>query len=152
MLSRSNKKSIRLIVIMPCSSILRLILSPTIITFLKVSLVFISERFFCITVGDSAYLYSVGFNWNTGLDEISYALIDIKSEKVLSKSFIADGTESLIKLPYGIAVNPNNKEIFVTDAGDYVSPGTLYCFDKTGHLKWKQTTGDIPAHIEFTFK
>lgn len=105
----------------------------------------------CI-VGDSAYLYSVGFNWNTGLDEISYALIDIKSEKVLSKSFIADGTESLIKLPYGIAVNPNNKEIFVTDAGDYVSPGTLYCFDKTGHLKWKQTTGDIPAHIEFTFK
>ena len=105
----------------------------------------------CI-VGDSAYLYSVGFNWNTGLDEISYTLIDIKSEKVLSKSFIADGTESLIKLPYGIAVNPNNKEIFVTDAGDYVSPGTLYCFDKTGHLKWKQTTGDIPAHIEFTFK
>lgn len=105
----------------------------------------------CI-VGDSAYLYSVGFNWNTGLDEISYALIDIKSEEVLSRSFIADGTESLIKLPYGIAVNPNNKEIFVTDAGDYVSPGTLYCFDKTGHLKWKQTTGDIPAHIEFTFK
>ncbi len=105
----------------------------------------------CI-VGDSAYLYSVGFNWNTGLDEISYALIDIKSEEVLSRSFIADGTESLIKLPYGIAVNPNNKEIFVTDAGDYVSPGTLYCFDKTGHLKWKQTTGDIPTHIEFTFK
>lgn len=105
----------------------------------------------CI-VGDSAYLYSVGFNWDTGLDEISYALIDIKSEEVLSKSFIADGTESLIKLPYGIAVNPNNKEIFVTDADDYVSPGTLYCFDKTGHLKWKQTTGDIPAHIEFTFK
>ncbi|NCC99751.1 MAG: YncE family protein [Bacteroidia bacterium] len=105
----------------------------------------------CI-VGDSAYLYSVGFNWNTGLDEISYALIDIKSEEVLSRSFIADGTESLIKLPYGIAVNPNNKEIFVTDAGDYVSPGTLYCFDKAGYLKWKQTTGDIPAHIEFTFK
>lgn len=105
----------------------------------------------CI-VGDSAYVYNVGFNWNTGSDEVSYALINIKSEEIISRSFISDGTESSIKIPYGIAVNQRNKDILITDAGDYVSPGTLYCFDETGCLKWKQTTGDIPAHIAFTYK
>jgi hypothetical protein len=38
----------------------------------------------------------------------------------------------------------------VTDAKDYVTPGTLHCFSPDGKRKWSVTTGDIPAHIVFT--
>ncbi|MCQ2148058.1 MAG: YncE family protein, partial [Bacteroidales bacterium] len=58
-------------------------------------------------------------------------------------------TDAKIDVPYGLAVNPITGEIYVTDAGDYVTPGTLYCFDGSGKLKWSVTTGDIPAHIAF---
>lgn len=57
-----------------------------------------------------------------------------------------------IKVPYGLAVNPNTGDFFVTDAKDYVSPGTLYCFNSMGVCKWSVTTGDILAHIAFTRK
>lgn len=55
-----------------------------------------------------------------------------------------------ISLPYGLAVNPETKEIFVCDATNYVTPGYLYCFTPEGKLKWKVRTGDIPAHIAFS--
>ena len=55
-----------------------------------------------------------------------------------------------IKIPYGVTVNPENGEIFVTDATDYVTPGYLYCFTPEGQFKWKVRTGDIPAHFAFS--
>ena len=56
------------------------------------------------------------------------------------------------EVPYGIAVNPDNGDFFVTDAKDYVTPGKLHCYDRQGKRKWSVTTGDIPAHIVFTRK
>jgi outer membrane protein assembly factor BamB len=76
--------------------------------------------------------------------------VDTKTKKVMSRKFITDGTDKLIEIPYGIAVHPETKEIFVTDAKDYVTPGKLYCFTPDGKKKWEVTTGDIPAHIVFT--
>ena len=35
-------------------------------------------------------------------------------------------------MPYGIMVDPETKDIYITDAGNYVTPGALYCFDNTG--------------------
>jgi DNA-binding beta-propeller fold protein YncE len=70
----------------------------------------------------------------------------------VSRNFITDGTDKKIEVPYGIAVNPETREIFVTDAKDYVNPGRLYCFTPDGKKKWEVTTGDIPAHIVFTRK
>ena len=55
-------------------------------------------------------------------------------------------------MPYGIAVHPETKEFYITDAKDYVSPGTLYCFTPEGKKKWSVTTGDIPAHFVFVHK
>ena len=40
-------------------------------------------------------------------------------------------------------------DIYVTDAKNYVTPGTLYCFSPDGVLKWSARTGDIPAHFAF---
>ncbi|MCE5331479.1 MAG: YncE family protein [Bacteroidales bacterium] len=101
---------------------------------------------FCI-VGDSLYAYSVSWSYITYTNEISYAIVNTKTHKVVSNNFITDGTDKQIEIPYGIMVNPNTKDIYVADAGDYVSPGLLYCFDKNGKKKWSVQTGDIPAHF-----
>ena len=102
---------------------------------------------------DNLYLYSTEYSYVSQQEwEITYALIDTRTRKVVTRNFITDGTEKSIKKPYGIAVNPETKEFFVTDAKDYVSPGTLYCFTPEGKKKWSVTTGDIPAHFVFVHK
>lgn len=101
--------------------------------------------------GDSLYVYSVEWNHVTKKNTVSYAIYDTKLRRTVTRNFIKDGTEKKIKIPYGIAINPETKEFFTTDAKDYVTPGTLYCFDQnTGVKKWQVMTGDIPAHIAFT--
>ncbi|MCC8088697.1 MAG: YncE family protein [Rikenellaceae bacterium] len=100
--------------------------------------------------GDSLYIYSAEWNWYLGINTISYAIINTSTKKVVTRSFIKDGTESEIVLPYGIAVNPESGEFFVTDATDYVTPGRLHCYGRDGIRKWSVTTGDIPAHFAFT--
>ena len=67
----------------------------------------------------------------------------------VSDHFITDGTEEQITLPYGVAVNPITKDIYVTDAKDYVHPGRLYCYGRDGVLKWDVLAGNIPAHFVF---
>lgn len=100
--------------------------------------------------GDSLYVYSTEWNYNTQENTISYAIVDVRTKKILTRNFITDGTDKRIRIPYGIAVHPLTREFFVTDAGDYVTPGRLYCFTADGRLKWSVETGDIPAHIAFT--
>jgi len=100
---------------------------------------------------DLAYIYSVEFNYTTGDSKLSYTLLNVKTETPLNRSFITDGTEKDIKTPYGLAVDPISEDIYLTDARDYVSSGTLYCYDKTGKKKWSVTTGDIPAHFAFLY-
>jgi DNA-binding beta-propeller fold protein YncE len=102
--------------------------------------------------GDSLYIHSAEWNHTTPNNTVSYAIVNTKTREVVSRNFITDGTEKLLEKPYGLAVNPDTKEIFVTDAKDYVTPGTLYCFTPDGKKKWEITTGDIPAHIVFTRK
>lgn len=102
--------------------------------------------------GDSAYVYSVEWNWATQGNSIGFAIIDLSTKKVVNDKFITDGTELEIKIPYGIAVDPVSKDIYVTDAKDYVSPGVVYCFDKTGKRRWSVVAGDIPAHFAFVWR
>lgn len=99
--------------------------------------------------GDSLYYYATEWNNYTASNTISYGIIDIRSKQVVSKNFITDGTERNITVPYGIAIHPETGDIFVTDAKNYVSSGTLYCFSPQGKKKWSVRTGDIPAHIAF---
>ena len=102
--------------------------------------------------GDSLFVCSTEWNQFAGSNTVSYAIYDIRKEEIVTRNFIKDGTEQQIIVPYGIAVNMEQKEFYVTDAGNYVTPGTLYCYSLDGNLKWKVTTGDIPAHIAFTPK
>lgn len=102
--------------------------------------------------GDSLYVYSTEWSYHTQSNTISYAIVNVATHKIVTRSFITDGTNERIAIPYGIAVHPLTREFFVTDAKDYVTPGTLYCFRANGTLKWSVETGDIPAHIVFTHK
>lgn len=100
--------------------------------------------------GDSLYVYSTEWSWYTEKFTTSYALVDTRTKKILTRNFITDGTDAEIEVPYGVAVNPSNGDFFVTDAKDYVTPGRLHCYDRRGVRKWSVMTGDIPAHIVFT--
>ncbi len=102
--------------------------------------------------GDSLYIYSAQWNYLTNRNTIDYAIYNLEEKRVVTRSFIKEGAEKQIKTPYGIALNPESGEIFIADAKDYVTPGSLYCFDRSGRLKWSVTTGDVPAHIAFTTK
>jgi DNA-binding beta-propeller fold protein YncE len=97
--------------------------------------------------GDSLYLYSVAWSYISMSNEITYGIVDVAKNEIVTRNFITDGTERKIKIPYGILVHPLTKDIYVTDAVNYVSPGFLYCFDRNGQLKWEVRTGDIPAHF-----
>jgi DNA-binding beta-propeller fold protein YncE len=100
---------------------------------------------------NTAYVYATDFSYVTGKWTTTYNMIDVNADTLLHRKFITDGTEQGIKVPYGIAVHPITKEVLVTDAKDYVNPGTLYCFDPTGKKEWSVTTGDIPGHFAFVY-
>ncbi len=99
--------------------------------------------------GDTLYVVSSEWSYITGSNDISYAKVDMDAMEVIDHNIIKDGTDEEIKLPYGIAVDPVSKDFYVCDAKSYVVSGTLYCFDKYGNLKWKQTAGQVPAHFAF---
>lgn len=103
----------------------------------------------CIS-GDSLYVYSSAFNYFTMQSETNYNIINIATQELVSQRFISEEVD--IQVPYGLLVHPYTKDIFLTDAGDYVTPGTLHCFDKDGQLKWSVRTGDIPAHMVFLYQ
>lgn len=100
--------------------------------------------------GDSLYYVSTQWSYETMRNEVEYGIVDVRLREKVSDGFITEGTESRIKLPYGVAVNPVSHDIFVTDARNYVNPGWLHCYSPEGVLRWSVRTGDIPAHIVFT--
>ena len=53
-------------------------------------------------------------------------------------SFVTDGTT--IMNPYGLDIDPATGDVYVGDAKDYISSGTVYCFDKNGKKKFNFST------------
>ncbi|OPC06456.1 hypothetical protein BAS09_02425 [Elizabethkingia ursingii] len=103
-------------------------------------------------VNDKLYYLSNAFNYNTKTTVKSYGIIDLKTKEIISKKLFSSEYETMIETPYGIAVNPITEDLYITDAGNYVSTGRLYCFDKNGNFKWKTDGGNIPAHFAFLYK
>ncbi|MDE5877431.1 MAG: YncE family protein [Muribaculaceae bacterium] len=100
--------------------------------------------------GDSIMAVSTDWDELTMTRTTGYALIDTQSMAKVADSFITDGSEKEIKVPFGIAVNSANGDFFITDARNYVTPGRLHCYSADGVLQWSVRTGDIPAVIAFT--
>ena len=100
-------------------------------------------------VGNNLYIFSSDWNYETNAFANSFAVYDTDLRKVTTQNLITDGTDKDITSPYGIAVNPENGDIFISDAGDFVNPGILRCYSSQGKLRWSTTTGDIPSRIAF---
>lgn len=103
---------------------------------------------FCIQ-GDSLYYYSTEWNNYSQSNKISYGIINTRTLEKISDSFITDGTQPDITIPYGIMIHPDTGDIYITDAKNYVSSGVLHCYSKEGKHRWSVRTGDIPAHMCF---
>ena len=99
--------------------------------------------------GDSLYACATAWDYIKMCDVVSYSIVDINTRKVVCDNFITDGTDQKIKKPYGVKVHPQTREIYLTDAKNYVTPGMLYCFSPAGVALWSVRTGDIPAHFAF---
>lgn len=81
--------------------------------------------------GDKAYFYS----YDETSKESSIGVFNLRSKTVETNAFIADGT--MLKTPYGITADPESGAVFITDAGDYISSGDVYCFSEAGILSYK---------------
>lgn len=98
------------------------------------------------------YMYNAPYQGNSISSNITYSIADIETFDVVEENFIKDGTENLIKTPYAIKVNPSTKEVFICDAKNYVSSGTITCYSPQGIKRWSVFTGDIPSSITFIYK
>lgn len=96
---------------------------------------------------DLLYVYGTEWSYITNDWDISYSIVDTRTHEIVTRNIITDGTDKEIEKPYGIMVHPETKDIFITDAGNYVTPGLLYCFDKNGKKKWSVRAGNIPGHF-----
>lgn len=103
-------------------------------------------------VGDSLYACATAWDYIEMDDVLSYSILNVRTRETVSTGFITDGTDAQIQKPYGIKVNPLTRDIYVTDAKNYVNPGMLHCYSPAGVLQWSVRTGDIPAQIAFLYK
>jgi YVTN family beta-propeller protein len=78
------------------------------------------------------------------------AVYNTKTQTTSQANFITDGTT--ITTPYAITVDDISGEVFVADAKDYTSNGTLFAFDKTGKEEYTITTGINPGKITLVNK
>ncbi len=96
---------------------------------------------------DTAYIYS--YNFATQANCIK--TFDCRTEKIIEDNFIKDGTT--LQTPYGIAVNPSNSNVYITDAGSFTATGDVFCFERNGMLKFKiSNVGLNPNAIVFANK
>jgi hypothetical protein len=102
---------------------------------------------------DAGYASSLVVNGDLGYylsDKNTVKIYNVKNDVVVSENFITDGTT--ITSPYDLAVDKTTGEIFVADAKDYSSNGSLYAFNKTGKIAYTITTGINPGAIVFVNK
>ncbi len=101
--------------------------------------------------GDKLLVISTEWNAQEQENKVNYYQLDTQTAKKLPTKFITDGTERSIKMPYYIAVNPQTDELYVADAKNYVSSGSVYCYSPEGKRLWSVRTGDIPASFAFLY-
>ena len=93
--------------------------------------------------GDTAWVY----NYDYTNEKSSILMLNIKTQEIISKTFISDGTT--IKTVYGIKVDPVSKLVYINDALGYTGNGKVYAFDYKGRLKFEFAAGVNPSNVAF---
>ncbi len=77
---------------------------------------------------DTAYLYN-----NYG-GAGTCKVMNTINNTVIRNEFITDGTA--IAVPYGLNINSDNGDVYIADAGNFTSAGTVTCFGSNGQKKF----------------
>ena len=100
-------------------------------------------------VGDSLYYIGTTFSYVDGGYKKDFGIVDVALQRCsVAATFEAPEIKN-ITLPYGIIVNPHDRDFYILDAKNYVSSGELLHFDADGHFLWRVSTGDIPSRGVF---
>ena len=100
-------------------------------------------------VGDSLYYIGTTFSYADGGYKKEFGIVDVQNHSMISTTLFDAPEIKNITLPYGIIVNPFDKDFYLLDAKNYVSSGELLHFDSFGHFLWRVSTGDIPSRGVF---
>ena len=103
-------------------------------------------------VGDSLYYYGSAWNSATATNTISYGLINVRTHQTIETNLFSSPEVKSITMPYGIMVNPIERDFYLMDAKNYVSSGSLLHFKPDGTHDFTVQTGDIPGHATFVYK
>lgn len=85
----------------------------------------------------------------TNENDAIYFLADGVYRAVLTEKKVERIMEGKGRNFYGLAVDPQYGDVYVTDAKDYISRGTIYRTDKLGIVKAEHKTGIIPQAMIF---
>ena len=91
--------------------------------------------------GDTAWIY----NYDYTSQSSSILMLNVKTEEIISNTFITDGTP--IKTVYGIKTDVISKLVYITDALNFAGTGKIYAFDYEGRLKFEFAAGISPANV-----
>ncbi len=84
------------------------------------------------------------FLCNSGnFDEAGIYKMPVNANELQTQPFIKEGNRNF----YGLGIDPVTSEIFVTDARDYLQPGTLFRYDQHGSLLDSVRADIIPSFI-----
>ena len=103
-------------------------------------------------VGDSLYYYGSAWNNATKQNTISYGLLNVRTHQTIDTNLFSSPEVKSITIPYGIMVNPIERDFYLMDAKNYVSSGSLLHFKPDGTHDFTVQTGDIPGHATFVYK
>lgn len=98
------------------------------------------------------YLYVIGtqdeLDWEKTNKSYTLWSIHAGTGKVQSKVF-SDDLQRQITKPYGLAVDPIQGVLYVSDSGNGITPGTVSAFDNNNKMKWTKTAtaGFFPGHL-----
>ena len=97
--------------------------------------------------GDTAFVYHYDY---MGTNGSTILMIDVKTEQVITDSFITDGT--LVETVYGIAADPTSNDIYITDAQSFQGKGLVFRFSNDGKLKSTYQAGINPVAVRFLLR
>ena len=102
----------------------------------------------CI-VGDTLYYIGSLYDMTTYGYVISMGLVNVRTHQRIATTLFDAAEIQSMTMPYGLIVNPRQKDFYLMDAKDYTSSGELLHFSADGQFLWRQWTGTIPSRACF---
>ena len=99
------------------------------------------------SITDQAIYYADITYFIDWTSSFSLGVYDIAQKEFLSRTLITD--ETTINTPYAVAVNPNSKEVYISNTDSYTDPGKVYIFSPDGKKIKEISVGINPNNILF---